>query len=94
MSFSVRRGRAIRNTAAVKHIEATYCIYHAAPSTESYISPISNSAHVPLGVCKESVEHVIFKCASYDSQGQNFCNYQKQGLSPDVFETCRLMVAF
>ena len=33
------------------------------------------------GACKESVEHVVFECASYNSQRQNFSNYLKQVLT-------------
>ena len=36
--------------------------------------------------CKESVEHVLFECASYDSQRQNFWKYLKQVISPGAFE--------
>ena len=38
------------------------------------------------GACKESVEHVLFECASYDSQRQNFFDYMKQILNPETFE--------
>ena len=37
--------------------------------------------------CKESVEHVIFECASYDSQKLDFFEYLKTVLPPDAFET-------
>ena len=30
------------------------------------------------GACKESVEHVLFECPSYDSQRQSFSEYLKQ----------------
>ena len=30
------------------------------------------------GPCKESVEHVIFECESYDSQKPNILYYMKQ----------------
>ena len=33
-----------------------------------------------------SVEHVVFECASYDSQRQNFFNYIKQILTPEALE--------
>ena len=33
------------------------------------------------GVFKESVDHVLFECASYDSQAQNFLDYMKQILT-------------
>ena len=36
--------------------------------------------------CKESVEHVLFECTSYDSQRQNFLDYMKQVLTPEAFE--------
>ena len=39
------------------------------------------------GACKESVEHVLFECASYDSQRLDFLNYLKTALPPDAFET-------
>ena len=35
--------------------------------------------------CKESVEHVLFECALYDSQGLNFFNYLKKVLPSDAF---------
>ena len=38
------------------------------------------------GACKESVEHVLFECASYGSQRQNFLDYTKQVLTSEVFE--------
>ena len=38
------------------------------------------------GACKESVEHVLFECASYDSQRQKFFVYLKQILTPETFE--------
>ena len=38
------------------------------------------------GACKESVEHVLFECASYDSQRQNFLDYMKQVLTSEAFE--------
>ena len=38
------------------------------------------------GACKESVEHVLFECTSYNSQRQNFLDYLKQVLLPDAFE--------
>ena len=38
------------------------------------------------GACKESVEHVLFECASYDSQRQIFFDYMKQILTPEAFE--------
>ena len=37
-------------------------------------------------VCKESVEHVLFECASYDSQRLDFLGYLKTVLPPDAFE--------
>ena len=37
------------------------------------------------GACKESVEHVLFECASYDSQKQNFFDYMKQFLAMEAF---------
>ena len=40
-----------------------------------------------FGACKESVEHVLFKCASYDSQRLDFLDYLKMVLPPDDFET-------
>ena len=37
--------------------------------------------------CKESVEHVLFECASYDPcQRQNFSEYLKQVLLSDEYE--------
>ena len=36
--------------------------------------------------CKESVEHVLFECASYDSQRQFFFDCIKQILTPEAFE--------
>ena len=36
--------------------------------------------------CKESVAHVLFECASYDSQTQNFLGYMKQILTHEAFE--------
>ena len=38
------------------------------------------------GACKESVEHVLFECASYDSQRQIFLNHMKQILTQETFE--------
>ena len=38
------------------------------------------------GACKESVEHVLFECASYDSQRQIFFDYMKQVLTSEAFE--------
>ena len=38
------------------------------------------------GACKESVEHVLFECASYDSQRQKFFGYMKQILTPEAFD--------
>ena len=38
------------------------------------------------GACKESVEHVLFECTSYDSQCQKFLDSLKQILLPDAFE--------
>ena len=38
------------------------------------------------GACKESVEHVLFECASYDSQRLDFFNYLKMVLPPDAFK--------
>ena len=38
------------------------------------------------GACKESVEHVLFRCASYDSQRQNFFDYMKQIPTPEAFK--------
>ena len=35
---------------------------------------------------KESVEHVLFDCTSYNSQRQNFLDYMKQILTPKAFE--------
>ena len=37
-------------------------------------------------VCKESVEHVPFECASYDPQRLDFLDYLKTVLPPDAFE--------
>ena len=37
------------------------------------------------GALKESVEHVLFECVSYDSQRQNFFEYLKQVLSSETF---------
>ena len=37
------------------------------------------------GACKESVEHVLFECASYDSQRQNFLDHMKQVLTSEAF---------
>ena len=42
------------------------------------------------GACKESVEHVLFECGSYDSQRQNFLDCMKQVLTSEVFEACVL----
>ena len=39
------------------------------------------------GACKESVEHVLFECASYDSQRLDFLDYLKTVHPPDAFET-------
>ena len=39
------------------------------------------------GAGKESVEHVLFECASYDSQRQIFLDYLRQVLTPVAFET-------
>ena len=41
------------------------------------------------GACKESVEHVLFEYASYDSQRLHvdFFNYLRVILPPDSFET-------
>ena len=39
------------------------------------------------GDCKESVEHVLFECPSYDSQRQIFLRYLKQVLIPEAFDT-------
>ena len=38
------------------------------------------------GASKESVEHVLFECASYDSQRQIFWDYMKQVLTSEAFE--------
>ena len=38
------------------------------------------------GACKESVEHILFECVSYDSQRQNFLDCMKQVLAPEAFE--------
>ena len=39
------------------------------------------------GTYKESVEHVLFECVSYDSQIQDyFLDYLKTVLPPDAFE--------
>ena len=38
------------------------------------------------GACMESVEHVLFECASYNSQRQNFLDYMKQVLTSEAFE--------
>ena len=38
-------------------------------------------------VSKESVEHVLFECASYDSQRLTFLDYLKRVLTSDAFET-------
>ena len=38
------------------------------------------------GACKEFVEHVLFGCASYDSQRLDFKNYLKTVLPSDAFE--------
>ena len=38
------------------------------------------------GACKESVEHVLFECSSYDSQRQTFFDYMKPVLLADDFE--------
>ena len=35
---------------------------------------------------KESVEHVLFECASYDSQKQYLLDYMKQVLAPEAFK--------
>ena len=37
-------------------------------------------------VCKQSVEHVLFKCASYHSQRPIFWDYLKHVHLPDAFE--------
>ena len=39
------------------------------------------------GACKESVEHVVFECSSYDSQRLHFLEYLKRVLPPDAFKT-------
>ena len=36
--------------------------------------------------CKESVEHVLFECVSYNSQRQIFLDYLRQILTLDAFE--------
>ena len=36
--------------------------------------------------CKELLEHVLFECASYDSQRLDFLDYLKMVLPPDAFE--------
>ena len=38
------------------------------------------------GASKESVEHVLFECPSYNSQRQSFLEYLKKVLLPDAFE--------
>ena len=38
------------------------------------------------GACKESVEHALFECASYDSQGLIFWDYLKEVFPLDAFE--------
>ena len=38
------------------------------------------------GACKESVEHVLLECASYDSQRQHFLDSMKQVLTSEAFE--------
>ena len=35
---------------------------------------------------KESVEHILFECASYKFQRQNFFDYMKQILTLEAFE--------
>ena len=39
------------------------------------------------GTCKESVEHALFECASYDSQRLDILDYLKMVLPPDAFKT-------
>ena len=39
------------------------------------------------GDCKESIEHFLFECASYDSQKLDFSDYFKVMLPQDAFET-------
>ena len=46
------------------------------------------------GACKESVEHVLFQCASYDSQRNAFLAYLKQVLLPSDFNTFLRSSAF
>ena len=36
--------------------------------------------------CRESVEHVVFECASYDCQTQNFFDCMKQILTLEGFQ--------
>ena len=38
------------------------------------------------GACKESVEHVLFECASYDFPRLELLDYLKTVLLPDAFE--------
>ena len=39
------------------------------------------------GGCKELVEHVLFECASYDSQRLDFLDYLKKALPLNTFKT-------
>ena len=45
------------------------------------------------GTCKESVEHVLIECASYDSQRLDFLDSLKTVLPPNAFDTF-FVVAF
>ena len=38
------------------------------------------------GACKKFVEHVLFECASYNSQRQNILDYMKQILTLEALE--------
>ena len=39
-----------------------------------------------FGDCKESVEHVLFECASCNSRRQNFLDYMKPVFTPETFK--------
>ena len=39
------------------------------------------------GACKESVEHVLLECASYDTQRENFFDYKKQILTLEALKS-------
>ena len=64
----------------IKRMRTTVC-------TRRSSSPLLQIGTPGYEASKESVEHVVFECASYDSQRQKFFDYiMKQILTPEAFE--------